>query len=287
MDLRNRLFPYPIIGEGFDDYKISTFTSNIIIDTYGNKIRVTADFNLNNDYILNLIKNDYLIYAIHIECSETSFRNVYLSKVDSITVEIEDSKISGKVEIASLLVCNKNIYNYTNYDFNEDYEGVFFTFEKGNIIGIGGEVKANIDKTKEELGKLPSIISIIMKKSSEKYFNINCDGDKIKIILNEEDYEKYRNISNVGKFQGIFHSMIAMPALIYVFDLMKDGIEDYENYRWFRSLRKSLERYKIVLNEETLSSNDSVKLAQMILDMPLNRAFNALVTDEYEEGEEE
>ena len=287
MDLRNRLFPYPIIGEGFDDYKKSTFTSNIKVDTYGNKIRVTAEFNLNNESILKLIQEDSLIYAVHVECSETSFRNVYLSKKDSIDIEIEDSKISGKVEIAVLLVCNKDIYNYTNYDFNEDYEGVFFTFERGNIIGIGGEAKVNIDKNKEELGKLPSIVSIIMKKGNEKNFNIDCTGEKIKILLNEEDYNKYKKISNVKKFQGIFHSMIVMPALIYVFDSMKGDIESYEDYRWFLSIKKSLLRYKIELNEETLNNKSSVELAQMILDMPLNRAFNTLATDEDEEGEEE
>ena len=287
MDLRNRLFPYPIIGEGFDDYKKSTFTSNIKVDTYGNKIRVTAEFNLNNESILKLIQEDSLIYAVHVECSETSFRNVYLSKKDSIDIEIEDSKISGKVEIAVLLVCNKDIYNYTNYDFNEDYEGVFFTFERGNIIGIGGEAKVNIDKNKEELGKLPSIVSIIMKKGNEKNFNIDCTCEKIKILLNEEDYNKYKKISNVKKFQVIFHSMIVMPALIYVFDSMKGDIESYEDYRWFLSIKKSLLRYKIELNEETLNNKSSVELAQMILDMPLNRAFNTLATDEDEEGEEE
>ena len=221
------------------------------------------------------------------ECPETSYRNAFKSKNTDIEFEIEDNKISGKAEVSVLLVCNKEMYNYTNYDFNEDYEGVFFTFEKGNIIGIGGQVKADIDKNKEELGKIPSILSIIMKKGNDKDFNISLDGDKIKILLNEEDYGNYLKIANIRKFQGIFHSMIAMPALIYVFDEMKSGgIDGFEDYRWFTSLKKSLERYKVTLNDETLKLSQSVKLAQMILDMPLKRALNSLSIDEFKEEEE-
>lgn len=286
MDLRNRLFPYPVIGEGFDDYKKSTFISDVKVDTYGNKIRVTANFTLDNEAICQFMQNDYFVYAIHIECPETSFRNVYMTREERIDIEVDESKISGKIEIASLLICNKDIYNYTNYDLNDDYEGAFFTFEKGNIIGIGGQVKANIDKEKEELGKLPSIISIIMKKGNEKNFSIDCNGDKIKILLNEKDYQNYKKISTVKRYQGIFHSMIAMPALIYVFDIMRGHIEDFEDYRWFRGLSKSLVRYKINLNEESLEK-ESVELAQMVLDMPLNRALENLSIDECEEGEEE
>ena len=256
------------------------------MDTYGDKIRVIADFTLDNEAIFQLIQNDYFIYAIHIECPETSFRNVYMTKEERINIEIEESKISGKIEIVSLLICNKDIYNYTNYDLNDDYEDAFFTFEKGNIIGIGGQVKVNIDKEKEERGKLPSIISIIMKKGKEKNFSIDCNGDKIKILLNEEDYKNYKKISNVRKYQGIFHSMIAMPAFIFLFVCLKENIEEFEDYRWFISLSKSLARYKIELNKEILGK-ESVELAQMVLDMPLNRALENLSIDECEEGEEE
>ena len=125
-----------------------------------------------------------------------------------------------------------------------------------------------------------------MKKGKEKNFSIDCNGDKIKILLNEEDYKNYKKISNVRKYQGIFHSMIAMPALIFVFECLKENIEEFEDYRWFISLSKSLARYKIELNKEILGK-ESVELAQMVLDMPLNRALENLSIDECEEGEEE
>lgn len=289
MDLRNKLFPYPILGEGYDDYRNSYLKDNVERETLGNKIILNINIETNNEEIKKLIEDDYCSYACHLECPATSYRKVIRSKENHIELKIEDKDICGKLQIAIFIVVEKSIDNYTNCDLNEDYDGVFFDFDKGNIIGIGGQYEIQIDKCNDELGKIPSIFSIIKRKEKEKHrdFYINLNNDKIQLLLSEEDYNNYRKIYDVNKFEPIIHSIIILPALIFVFEeLSKGELDAFAEYRWFRGLKKSLARYKVVLNEELLRREDALKLAQMVLDLPVSRALGALCLDEDFEGDE-
>lgn len=287
MDLANKLFPYPIIGEGYDDYKSTTFESSATPSYCGHKINVKISMNVNNKEIKNLIFNDFISYVVHIECPNTCFREIISSKENNIEFEVDEGKVSGKVELSILLVAKKDIFNYRNYDLNDDYGETFFSFEKGNILGIGAQYKWDIDKSNEKLGKISSIFSVIMKKGKDKDFSIDIQGDKIKLLLCEEDYVNYKKIFRVKSYEGIIHSMFVLPALVYVFEqLKKSSIEDYEENRWINGIRKSIESYNIKFNDETIRTYESVKLAQMILDMPINRGLSILSKDEFE-GEDE
>ena len=90
MDLRNKLFPYPILGEGYDDYRNSYLKDNVERDTLGNKIILNINIETNNEEIKKLIEDDYCSYACHLECPATSYRKVIRSKENHIELKIED-----------------------------------------------------------------------------------------------------------------------------------------------------------------------------------------------------
>ena len=113
-------------------------------------------------------------------------------------------------------------------------------------------------------------------------------GNKIKILLCEKDYNIYKKIANSPKLQPILHSMIIIPALVYVFELLRrEEFESYEDNRWFRAIRKTLKNNSIELTEENLGIYSSIELAQKILDMPLSRAFENILNEDLNEGDEE
>ncbi|MDD3241990.1 MAG: hypothetical protein PHQ64_04405 [Bacilli bacterium] len=286
MDLKYRLFPYPILGEYYDDYKNTSFTDTINYEINGNKLSFKAKFETDNEEIKELINNDKLIYAIHVECAQTSYRKMMKTKENSISFDIKDSEVIDKIEISTFIIVNKEIKKYKNIDFNDDYLGTNFDLKPGNIIGVGSQWKIEVDKSKDELGKLPSIFSILMKKDNDREFSINLLDDKINILLSEKDYLNYKRIADNILLEPVFHSTIVLPALIYVFEeLSKGDISEFEEYRWFKGLRKSLAKYNILLDDETIRIEGSVKLAQKILDMPLERALEGLLKDEDDEEE--
>ena len=82
--------------------------------------------------------------------------------------------------------------------------------------------------------------------------------------------------------------MIIMPALIYVFEMLRrEGIDEYMNRRWCQGIRKALERSGVQLNADTLENIPSFELAQKILDLPVNRALRDISSAGENESEDE
>lgn len=78
--------------------------------------------------------------------------------------------------------------------------------------------------------------------------------------------------------------MIIFPTLIYIFEeLKRSGIDDYEDFRWFKSLNKALQKFNFALDEHGLNEKSSFELAQMVLNMPITRSLDSLANIKEEE----
>ena len=68
--------------------------------------------------------------------------------------------------------------------------------------------------------------------------------------------------------------------------LRKEGISEFEDLRWFKSIKRTLNKNNMILNEELLDTIPSFELAQKSLDLPINRAFDTLVSMDTTDEEE-
>lgn len=288
MDLMHKLFPYPVLAEFLDDYINNTFISSASIEKIKDSITFKLESKIEDITLKRLIDNDKARYIFHIECPQTSYRTVVKTKDELTYHEVDAGKIVGRVQICVFIVAIDEIYNYTNETFVSDYKGIDFNIDKGNILAIGGQFNITVDKEKEELGKIPSIFSVLRKVTKEEVdLSVDIYDNKVKIWLPEKEYYNYQKIAGVPSLQPVLHSMIVLPVLIYIFEeIKKGGIEGFEEYRWFKSIRKSLRIEKITLDSDTLNQYTSISLAQKILNMPLTRALSGLVQGDEEEGEE-
>ena len=150
-----------------------------------------------------------------------------------------------------------------------------------------GQYNLDVVKDTEELAKIPSIFTICKRAidpNGEAEFDI--EGDKIAITLSERSFQNYKMLTNMPGYLPVFHSMLIFPALIYVFEtLRRMGIEEYEDRRWYIAIKKRLAKYDVTLTDDTLCDNPSYALAQKLLDMPVERAFDAITM--LDVGEEE
>ena len=76
MEIRNRLFPYPVLCMENDDYIGSTFDVQFSQTEELKDIVLQFEVELDNDELLDLIRQGKADYLVHIECSNTSFRKV-------------------------------------------------------------------------------------------------------------------------------------------------------------------------------------------------------------------
>ena len=285
MDIRHRLYPYPVLSDMTNDYVNSSFGMQLEVSQGMKEICLSIALQLDNKEIEQLIDEGEAEYVIHIECSYTSYRTVIKTDESEIQKRIPEHKLNGKVAICTFIVAKKEIPQYYNSSFNEDYGGMHFSLNRGNIIGIGGQI--NIEITKE-VSKIPSIFTICRCAADiDESMKFDITGEKIAITLCNKSFENYKVLSGFPAMLPVLHSMLIVPALIYTFEMLrKEGIGEFEDLRWFKSIKRTLNKNNMTLNEELLDTMPSFELAQKSLDLPVNRAFDALVSMDMTDEEE-
>lgn len=289
MDIRYKLYPYPMLAADMDDYIDSSFTFTVATEKEIREIKFSFQLNLQNEGLTNMIRSGKAEYLIHIECPQTCYRYAIETTDSNYVHRIPERNLNGRVSICAFIVAKNDLPAYYNHAFNEDYEGMSFSVDRGGILAIGGQYTLTIVKDTEELAKIPSIFTICKRAAdSDNGMEIDMDGDKIAVTLSSDSFGRYKNLASELKYQPAFHSMLIMPALIYVFEtLRRESIDNYNDKRWFIALTKTLSKSNVALNAETLDNTPSYTLAQKILDMPVDRALSALAEWSDDESEDD
>lgn len=289
MDIRYKLYPYPMLAADMDDYIDSSFTFTVATEKEIREIKFSFQLDLKNDGLFNMIQSGKAEYLIHIECPQTCYRYAIKTSDAGCIHRIPERDLNGRVSVCAFIVAKQDLPAYYNHAFNADYEGLSFSVDRGGILAIGGQYTLNIVKDTEELAKIPSIFTICKRAAdSDTGMEIDMEGNKIAVTLSGDSFGRYKNLASELKYQPAFHSMIIMPALIYVFEtLHREGLENYNDKRWFAAISKTLSKYDVTLNRETLENTPSYTLAQKILDLPVDRALSALAEWGDDESEED
>ena len=289
MEIKYKLYPYPVLWNKNDDYKMpSEFSAEIKTEENFKNTKLKIKFFLKDKEIEKLIRENKAEYVVHIEGTRTYFRDFISTRETEITHDLKDRDILGKLEINFFILAKQDIRGYRNDNFNEDYSSEAFNLKKGNIIAIADGYRFDIEKNDDELGKISSIFSICKKETAEQTgMTVDMSYEKIRIGLNITDYVNYSQLSqNPNKVDSV-NSVIIFPALIYIFEqLKKDFTEtDYTEYKWFRALENIFKKNGQELNKELLENEISIDLAQRVLNYPIERAFNSLTNED--EGDDE
>ena len=154
-------------------------------------------------------------------------------------------------------------------------------------MAVGNQINLRINKVKDDLTNTASIFSII-PNLDETITNIiiNTSGNKIVIAVPQETFSIYSNMSSSLDIQPVMHSMLIIPALVYAITEVKEArthLYDFEDYRWYRSLRKAAEKMNICFDEDSLSNINPFDCAQKLMDSPIPKAVNYLRGDNDEE----
>lgn len=79
MQLRSKYYTYPVITEDADFYVDSAFSSDVeqILDGYNIRLKLKAQ--LVNPELEEMLKTEEVMFAHHIECTQTCFRKLILT----------------------------------------------------------------------------------------------------------------------------------------------------------------------------------------------------------------
>lgn len=291
MNITKRLYTYPVLSEERDDYVDSIFDAEVQYKMNGvNNLQFDFDIEMNNKDLQSMILAGDAEYVIHIECANTSFRTAIHDILNHVSKEIPVERINGRIEIIVLIVTKKDVSHFVNSNWDDDYRGLSFELSKGSILAYKNIPTIDIVKNYEEFNSASSIFKVYKRLTSEpKPMEIDLTTAQIGIGVGLQEYEIYSRFCDKEELQPILISMMIFPALVYVFEELKqeNGIDNYSGRNWYVSLSKAYEKRGVNLEDELLNSDKtSVQLAQEAMELPLNAALRKFV-DLFENGEEE
>lgn len=280
----SRLYSYPVLSAMHDDYINSSFKIKVKAFKKTKNMLININCSLDNNELLSLIDNNKAKIVCHFECQKTKLRYTKDLALGENNFEIPNADINEQLQIVAFVVSIKEIIGYYSKSFNPDYGSSKFNIEIGSVLAISNQPDIPIEKNIYDLSNVPSIISIVPynNENDHKIYIDMDDNNKIMVRLQKKDYQNYSELGRgASDYTPILHSMIIIPALTHVFEILKSDIETfrtYEDKRWFKSLSKKFEALNKKLNYDELKNQVSLSLAQEIIECPIEMSLKNLLS---------
>jgi hypothetical protein len=302
MKLGKRLFPYPLLN---NNPELSTYTSdssykfvvdleNGLPEIINRNIRLkNVRFELEEEQLLNLYKEDKLSSILVVECSQSLYRDNFIIHEDGKDIDLPLNKINGNLVISSFLVAKQRIENFHSESFQYPYKKFSYTFDPNDIVAADDGFSLHVDINELEPSELPSIFQVV-KKEDAKNVAFDSNGAKINILLPDESYNNFNFIKQNPKLLSVGLGLLAVPALAFSLNLLKINLKSddtsidelCDEYAWFRAVCESyFKTYKKELTKDDLLDDDCFVIAQEILGSSLTTSLND-ITKFREEGDE-
>lgn len=283
MEIRYKLYPYPVLSSNSDDYIDSNYDSTINVSRDGYNIKISFVSELVNSELSALIRDGKAAFVYHLECAQTGYRNAVSTSETEKTILIPDDKLCGKLQICPFIVACTDIPDYVNSCFNEDYRGYKFQIETGCVMAVGKQVNCEIDKERNDLVNARSIF-VITKNADAAATDMDVDiwQNKITIKLSEKDHTHFKNLSKVPEVQQNLNALIIIPALIYALSEVNSRASEerytsFSMYSWYKSIKKAMKkRFQKDIENEDLLTNEIVLYAQRLIKSPISTALEYL-----------
>lgn len=299
MQIKNRLFPYPILNE--EQHK-STYYNKLLQFEYteddDDDYYILRDIQLDtNSVYLKKLFADGLVKALCIvECSRSVYRKSFEIGIVTPIPEIKIAKndLIDKFVVSAFAYATANI-EIKSDEFDEDYKGITFSIDKYGILAAsdGYSNYSQRDERKDNVSS--SIFSIIPNKdqAAESAYKVNLSDRKIEIILNEEDFDNYEKIYRFESYKEIFFSMILVHALEIALMKVKqkfdsEDVDDIASeYKWVLSIKDAYENLEGKdFDKDSLSDESSIcVIAQKLLGNPLNKSLKNLLSSVNKTGD--
>lgn len=277
MEIKNRLFPYPVLSEDSDDYREGKFeVIPEVIENTDNDICLKFTIQLDDAKLRSLINEDKAEYAIHLECLNTCFRTVVKSQDTAIRYNLAKKYVNRKVQLLGMLVAKESINNFTSIALNRDYDDIDVSFKKGSILAYHNMAALDVNKNYEELSKNESIFRVCRYKKNETEHNpvrFELTDERIKITMDDDVYTIFATLKDRTHMDALIRTSVLLPALTNAFIELRSETSDYQGTAWYMQLDNHYRALGSSLSEKISSGESALILAQEFLNNPVNDLF--------------
>lgn len=252
-------YPYPVIREYVEDYQATTFKGAFVVNLQPDGYLVRPNFEIQNADIANLIAEGKMTYALEVQSPATWFRKLFLVN-DNKPIRLDPAFLHERVELTPCIVAATSISGFTNNDFEEEYQGMFFEINAGDVIAIGEKRSFDALYQNDIIKNGSSIVSIAGSESTKE---VICDftNSIIKITLPAKQYEDYTECGYLKSKYKTLNAILTIPVLVEAIGIIASDESNPEQTSGFASQAW----YKtIVVNLKRAAENNEVKYRKML-----------------------
>lgn len=273
-------YPYPIIRSSAVDYRQSTFDAEIKKEITKDGFKLSIDYKINNPSIEAMINSNVLAYAIQIQCVSTWYRDIVLSSSCHQEIFIPSEKVHERVDLCPCIIAIDKINNFVNEDFTEEFDGISYDINKGEVIAIGERQKFDALYKNDIIKKGDPIVHFVEDSSTPVMF-CEWEYDVIRIHLPKDQKNKYDNIGIYEPWKvPVLNAIYVVPAIVQAIsviyeDVVENGQGSLSGYSWYKTLKILImkaakdddAKYRKMLS-------DPIKTAQLLLNDNSSQALS-------------
>lgn len=284
MQIKPRSYPHPVLAHFTDDIINSVFQPVVTVKGQKNAYVFDAVFKTNNADLLELIAQTKATYAVHVECTQTRYRDIFRSANEKFSFEVPAGMLDGRVEVTSFILAAKALDKYRNESFHPDYAELTFRVSKGDTLAVGHDREFNAEKKTDPLRKVPSIFSIVPSDEKDATgMDIDSSGPKVRVTLSRPNFDAYSTLKSDQSLHAMLSTAVVVPALVTVIDEIRragsDGtIEGYKDRRWYLVVARRLREMGIDPETPDTFVDSSLRIAHVMLGQPLAASLEGLKT---------
>lgn len=289
MRIGKKLFPYPVLNnsKNCSSYKSSVFSLNYEKDI-DNKFLILNNVCINTDdeSLIELINSGDATAKLIVDCSQTIFRATFDINLVPQTIKLQIDDLDGKFCISCFVCANNEINKFYSDDFLDDYDGYEFNIKKHYLLAVDDGFNEKIEFEDNKDKKISSIFEVIDNSDAvDDVITYIPTNKKIEILLPEKSDKIYHGLYEDSRLQNIFFGLLAIPALTYCLQDLKDqvfyGEYDIDNIRqnfsWFESVLLGFKKiYGYDLTDDEFKKIDIPVFAQKLLDEGGTKAIETL-----------
>lgn len=264
-------YPYPILRNQVMDYKSGVFKVDIKKINQSNGFNLLVTYEVTNIKIKEMLAQRVLAYALQIQCTSTWYRKLETSKDDKQNIFIPSSLVHERVDLCPCIIALEDISDFNNEDFTEDFEGISFSLNKGEVVAIGERQKFDAIYKNDIIKKGDPIVHFVNDESCAVMF---CEWEfaTIQVHLPKKQYEQYNLIGEYEPWKiPLLNAIYVVPAIVQgISEICRDEFHDgngyLSQYAWYKTLKVLIgkaangERNKYIK-----LLNDPIKTAQLLL----------------------
>lgn len=264
-------YPYPILSPTTNDYKNKYFRAKINHTPNRKRILLDIEFELNSDFLKNLIKQGAAHYLILLECNSTRYRKIFTTTENRIEISIDEFDIGNNLSINILIVASSNIYDFKSDEFESYFKGISFNILCGDTLAKDKVRTMSIDKGYSKPVSSSSIFNIEQCEDDEP-LNWDSHNDYILIKLPKKTYEFYTSLALNANTHSLITNTIIVPILTQILTEIRLDSTIYRDSNWLNVILEQLENLNI--SEDGLSSLNSIaNIAYKIFPQSLDDSF--------------